>query len=472
MFVTLQHMSETISIDYALCMEASVGSQGGLRDEELESQAKGFSAAVNRAQADADSERIGFWNLPSDQRLAANVKTVAGALPDGVTDVLILGIGGSSLGARALYHALCCPVELAGLGRLDTPRLHMPDNSDPYILDKLLTNLVPKDTCVLVISKSGGTVETAAQLLIVQAWMNRALDAAQSRDRFVAITDPQTGSLRELASSQQWHLLTVPQNVGGRFSVLTAVGLLPALLCGVDIDSMLSGAQDMSKRCLNPSLRENPAGIIATVHVLQHRLRGRNLHVMMPYTDQLRPFSAWYVQLWAESLGKRQNLAGEIVEQGPTPLSAVGATDQHAQMQLFMEGPRDKLITFVRVAEPSCDIEIPKADGANTYLGGLSLTALLDAELQGTVQALAANGRPSLSITMPRIDATQLGALFYLYEAATALAGDLYGVDPFDQPGVEHGKRLAFGLLGRDGYEEIGTQVRQAIKERPTGYRV
>jgi glucose-6-phosphate isomerase len=208
------------------------------------------------------------------------------------------------------------------------------------------------------------------------------------------------------------------------------------------------------------------------VHVLQHRLRGRSIHVMMPYSDQLRPFAAWYVQLWAESLGKRVDLGGAVVERGPTPIAAVGATDQHAQMQLFMEGPRDKVMTFIRVEQSTVDITIPASQGANAYLGGKTLHALLEAEREGTTQALASDGRPSVTLTLPSVDAHSLGALFFLYEAATAFAGELYGVYTFDQPGVEHGKRLAYGLLGREGYESVADEVRKLQAKRPTRHRV
>ena len=464
-------MTDKITIDYALCMERGVGSQGGLRDAELAAQAPRFKQAVERAIADADSGRIGFWRLPQQPDLEPSVRQVAEQLPAGLTDVLVLGIGGSSLGARALYQALCGPIEVSGLRDDGKPRLHLPDNSDPFVLKHLLEVLQPERTCVLVISKSGGTVETAAQMLIVQQWLEKALGEECARKQLVAITDPKEGSLRALATGRQWHVLTVPPNVGGRFSVLSAVGLLPALLCGVDIHALLAGAAAMAARCLNDDLMKNPAGLLATVHVLQHRLRGRSLNVMMPYSDQLRPFAAWYVQLWAESLGKRHNLAGEIVEQGPTPLPAVGATDQHAQMQLFMEGPRDKLITFIRVKKSATDITIPAVEGASAYLGGHTLAELLDAELRGTIQALASDGRPSVLVELPEVNAHHLGALFYLYEAATAYAGDLYGVDTFNQPGVELGKKLAFGLLGRSGYEATGKEVRDAIAALPADYR-
>jgi glucose-6-phosphate isomerase len=461
-----------ISIDYSLCMAEAVGPLGGLSEVELDAEQASFERAASSIFAQVERGSLGFWGLPTDRAQLAQVRAVRGALPSTLHDVLVLGIGGSSLGARAIHQALRGPLELAGIAKAEGPRLHFPDNSDPWLLAALLDALDPAHTVALVVSKSGGTVETAAQLLVIEDWLSKQLDARAVQQRIVAITDPKAGPLRANADERGWATLAVPPNVGGRFSLLSPVGLLPAALGGVDVDALLDGASAMADACRATELRKNPAGTLAAVHVLQHRLRGRGTHVMMPYSDQLRPFAAWYVQLWAESLGKRSDLEGRVVERGPTAIAAVGATDQHAQMQLFMEGPRDKLLTFVRVEKPTRDLVIPHSKGPTAYLGGTTLHHLLDAERQGTTQALASDGRPSLTISLPSIDAAALGALFFLYEAATAFAGELYGVHTFDQPGVEHGKRLAYGLLGREGYEPTGAEVRTLQAARPTKYRV
>jgi glucose-6-phosphate isomerase len=463
---------DAISIDYSLSMAEGVGAQGGLRDEELDSERARFVEAHASFFAQVESGALGFWSLANNREQLDQVRAVRHALPDALTDVLVLGIGGSSLGARAIHQALSGPMELAGIARSAQARLHFPDNSDPWLLAALLDALDPKATVALCVSKSGGTIETAAQLLVIKRWFESGLPADQVRRHLVAITDPSSGQLREQVTAEGWASLPVPSNVGGRFSLLSPVGLLPALLGGVNIDELLEGAAAMAKRCETSDLRANPAGVLAAVHVLQHRLRGRSIHVMMPYSDRLRPFAAWYVQLWAESLGKRSNRRGEIVELGPTPIPAVGATDQHAQGQLFMEGPRDKLVTFVRVIEPSRDLIIPHAKGPSSYLGGTSMHALLEAEREGTTQALAMDSRPSLTISLTRLDAFSLGGLFFLYEAATAFAGELYDINAFDQPGVELGKRLANGLLGREGFERAAQDIRAREAKRPKRYQV
>lgn len=461
-----------IQIDYALAMADAVGTLGGLSEQELDNEASAFESAVRNVREQVDQGKLGFWKLPSDRELLGKVRKVKAALGFDVRDVLVLGIGGSSLGGRAIYQALSEPLEVPSVETLSRPRLHFPDNSDPWLLSHLFKQVDPSHCAVLVISKSGGTVETAAQQLVVRQWLVSKLGREGLCGKMVAITDPERGTLREIADQDKLLSLEIPANVGGRFSVLSAVGLLPACLCGVDIEAMQEGAAAMAERCSNSRLRENPAGIIAAVHVLQQRLRGRGTHVIMPYGDRLRAFAAWYVQLWAESLGKRLNRLGSVVEQGPTPLAAVGATDQHAQMQLFMEGPRDKLLTFIQVQEAEGDLSVPLSPGPYEYLGHTTLARLLDAERQGVTQALARDGRPSMTIVLKRIDARSLGALFFLYQAATAFAGELYGIDAFNQPGVEEGKRLAFGLLGRKGYESAAQEIQAAVAARPSRYHV
>jgi glucose-6-phosphate isomerase len=462
--------SRDLTIDYALAMADAVGPEGGLSDAELDALAPRFAAAVAELDERVNAGELGFWRLPGDRAALAEVERVRGALDPGVRDVLVLGIGGSSLGARALIEALCPPPL-----RPETapgPRLHFPDNSDPWLLSHLLGTLEPRTSAALVVSKSGGTVETAAQMHVVRAWLTRGLGADGLRARWVAITDPHKGALRERAEREHWLTLPIPPNVGGRFSALTAAGLLPASLAGLDCSALLAGAAAMAERCARPALRENPAGLLAALGYLHDRRKRHSIHVLMPYADRLRASAAWYVQLWAESLGKRLDRRGQKVETGPTPLPAVGATDQHAQVQLFMEGPRDKLITFIGVQTHERDVAIPDADGSDAYLHGKSLAQLLEAERRGTTEALASDGRPSLTVLLPQIDAYGVGSLFMLYEAATAFAGELYGVDAFDQPGVELGKRLAFGLLGRSGYEQEAGSIADRERKRSTRYRV
>jgi glucose-6-phosphate isomerase len=460
-----------VTIDYALAMGGGIGDDHAPTDAQLDAMAPEVAQAVQRVRERHRSGELGFFGLPADRRPLADMDRWLEALDPSIEEVLVLGIGGSSLGARAIYHALSGPPELAqpSPGRR---RLHFPDNSDPWQLAALLERLPPERTLAIVTSKSGGTVETAAQYLAVRAWLDRAVGGDAARRHLVLITDPDQGPLRELARADDLMAFDIPPNVGGRFSVLTPVGLLPARLAGHDAHALLEGAEAMARACERSAVRENPAALLAALHVLHHRQHGRNIHVLMPYADALRPFAAWYVQLWAESLGKRLDRQGRPVETGPTPIPAVGATDQHAQVQLFMEGPRDKLVSFIAVRHHPADLTIPSSPGAFAYLGGHTFGALLDAERRGTTLALARDGRPSVTLRIDAVNATALGALLFLYEAATAFAGELYDVNAFDQPGVELGKRLATGLLGKPGHEEAAREVQEAEAALPDRYRV
>jgi glucose-6-phosphate isomerase len=333
-----------------------------------------------------------------------------------------------------------------------------------------LARIDPRRVLVNVISKSGGTAETMAQYLVVRAWLEEALGDAAFR-HLVFTTDPARGALRELATREGIATLDVPPSIGGRFSVLSPVGLLPAALVGIDIAGLLAGARRAIERAEADDLLQNPAALYAALHWAADTDVGARIHVLMPYTDRLREFAEWYRQLWAESLGKRTDREGRTVHTGATPVAAVGATDQHSQVQLFMEGPFDKVITFVRLERFGEDLVIPSRGGTSpegdpglpsdlAYLPGHSLGELLNAEYEATSAALAEMGRMSCTLHLPELTPEVLGEAIMFYQLATGYAGVWYGIDPFDQPGVEHGKRLTYAAMGRPGYES---------KPRPEG---
>jgi len=298
---------------------------------------------------------------------------------------------------------------------------------------------------------------------VVLERLERALGPAEARRRIVFTTDPAKGNLRLLAGREPFPVLTVPPNVGGRYSVLSAVGLLPLACAGHDTIALLAGAADMAHRCLRPGLLENPAYLLAALAVANQRA-GRNILVMMPYVSDLFGLAQWFAQLWAESLGKALSLDGQRINVGQTPVSAVGATDQHSQLQLYMEGPQDKLVCFLTLANYGADLEIPSLYSeidALAYLGGRSMSELIQAEALATAAALASQGRPSLSLRLPQLDANVMGQLIFLLEAATVAAGAMLRVDPLDQPGVELSKQLTYGLMGRAGYAEHNKRLQE-----------
>lgn len=437
----------TLRLDYSNMMI----SPGGLYAALLKSAASDFAAARKGFQELRNSGKVGFVDLPGNKTLLDQVLRYAESARGKYSDVVILGIGGSALGPIAIRTAL----RPSGWNMLDDkardgfPRLHVLDNVDPETIAALLGRVPLARTLFIVTSKSGGTAETMAQFLIVhERLLSDGLDVAL---HLVFVTDPKAGALRPLAQRLGVPALDIPADIGGRFSVLTPVGTLPAALIGVDVKSLLSGAGEMAERCSVPDLMKNPAGLYAVLQWLADTKARKSIAVFMPYSDPLRDFAAWFVQLWAESLGK---IRPDGTSVGSTPVAALGATDQHAQVQLFMEGPADKTVTFVTVERRATDLVVPAAFPDVTelsYLGGHTLGELIDIEQRATAGALARRGRPNMTIRLERVDASHVGQLMMFLELATALAGQLYGVDAFNQPGVELGKQFAYALLGRPG---------------------
>ncbi|MCP5060649.1 MAG: glucose-6-phosphate isomerase [bacterium] len=379
----------------------------------------------------------------------------------GFEDVIHIGIGGSSLGAEAIWRALAHPQHnLLPRSRRGGPRIHFIDNVDPESLGALLEWVDLKTALVHVVSKSGGTVETAAGFQIVRAALEKRVGSRWAR-QCVATTGQ--GALGKIAREEGMTILPFPEDVGGRFSGLTSSGLFTPALAGVDVTALVAGGRRMAGRLAKRPLAENPAAVAGVVAFLMAERKAKPIQVMMPYADALEPLARWFVQLSGESLGKRKGRRGV----GPTPLPARGTTDQHSQVQLFVEGPADKLVSFVTTQRDRRSVTIP-GEGPAGYLEGVELGRLLRAEHQGTAVALARVGRPSLCWELPEINASALGQLLVALEAQTAYQAELYGVNAYDQPGVEAGKVAAFALLGREGYEQERAAVEAETPERWT----
>ncbi|MGH7524288.1 MAG: glucose-6-phosphate isomerase [Gemmatimonadales bacterium] len=406
-------------------------------------------ATVDRLTAGGD---YGFVTLGDQPALERRLAEWRGTLAGRFDHVLVLGIGGSALGTKALVSALKGPAwnELGAAARNGEPTLTVLENVDPVTVQQTLSRLDPRRTLVDVISKSGGTAETLAQYLIVRRWLEDSV--GDSRPQLVITTDPEKGALRAIARAEQITAFDVPPDVGGRYSVLTAVGLVPAALLGMDVSQLLAGARAAAAAASIQELTANDAARYAAWQWQAQASRAANVQVVMPYSDRLREFAEWYRQLWAESLGKKHDRSGREVFRGPTPVGAVGTTDQHSQVQLFIEGPFDKTITFIRVRDTVEQLPIPARDGLApelNYLPGKTLGGLLDAELVATREALRSQGRMSMTIEIDTVDAYHLGELLMFFELAAGYAGVWYDVNPFDQPGVELGKILTFKAMGK-----------------------
>ncbi len=460
-------MTEGLTVDIGRCMRCA-GEERVLKPAMMNELAPRLEEARQAVLAKAGTGMLGWTALPG--RDPSPYLDFAKERAGRYDQLLVVGIGGSALGTIALATALL-PFrwnELDQERRQGRPRLYVLDNVDPDETAALLKHLDFRSTLVNVISKSGSTAETMAGYLIVRERLEATVGASAVSEHLVFTTDAHTGALRSMGGAMGVPMFDLPDGVGGRFSVLSAVGLVPSALVGVDVSALLAGAADMARRIDQTGGWENPACAFAGIHYLEDTLLDRRVDVMMPYSARLRDVADWYRQLWAESLGKSADRQGRPVAVGPLPVKSLGVTDQHSQLQLYAEGPDDKVITFLGVGQFDESLDIPQPDSpvgdgaeALSYLGGRPLAELMWAEQKGTAWALAQRGRPSITITIPRVDAFSVGALLYMLEMATAIAGELYDVDAFDQPGVELSKKATYALMGRPGYEELGKRIEQ-----------
>jgi glucose-6-phosphate isomerase len=447
-----------ITFDYNNMLTPRLGEGRGIEPARLDALAERFTEIHADTQRRRETGEMGFFELPDALTVVDEIERFANGVGQAFENVVVLGIGGSALGTVALKTALLKPYwnELDEEGRDFFPRLYVLDNPDPSTFGAFLDHIDLRSTLFNVVSKSGGTAETMSQLMIVRGRLEAELGDGY-RGHLVFTTDPENGVLRRLSREESIAVLPVPANVGGRYSVLSAVGLFPAAMVGIPIRELLDGAREMVERCQNPRLAENPAALFAALQYLADTEKSAPIQVMMPYDDRLRDVADWFRQLWAESLGKRSNRAGEEVHSGPTPVRALGATDQHSQVQLYVEGPFDKTITFLLELGRQEDLEIPRIYESVQelgYLGGHTLGELLAVEKEATEAALTQRGRMNMSLEITDLNARSLGQLLMLLQIATVYAGGFYGVDPLDQPGVELGKHLTYGILGRTGFDE------------------
>ena len=415
---------------------------------------------------DLQGEGLQWMNLGYSQETSWYVKEYAALVENRFDNILVLGIGGSALGGLAVTHSLLKPYWnlLSKEARNGYPRIFFLDNIDPDQMNGLLDILDLNKTLVNVITKSGDTAETMAQYMVIKDRLEKQL-GDDYRKNIIVTTDRKTGILRQISEQEGYKAFVVPDDVGGRFSVFTAVGLLPFVLTGIDIDQITLGIRDMDTALKNTDIYKNIAAQNALIHYLMDSKLGKNVTVMMPYSDRLKYIADWFVQLWAESLGKSHKLDGSEIPTGTTPIKAVGATDQHAQMQLFNEGPNNKIINFIRVGEFGTVLNIPQIfqyTGIG-YLGGKTINDLLNAEADSTQVSLTDYSRPTITIKIPKIDGYHIGQLLYMLEVQTAIAGMLYSVNAFDQPSVSQARNYTYALMGRTGYEESAKTLHEKM---------
>jgi glucose-6-phosphate isomerase len=447
-------VNQTIRYDWTNLRAEVVGSGHGLTAADLQAHRDQARAAVKKFLARVDKGEFGFPAVPFDNEPVAQVERYVRAHRGRYRSVVLLGIGGSALGAFALDASANGPRPFRR--RKVAAELWVLDNVDPLILGRSLEQLDARKTLVVVVTKSGSTAETMAQFLIVYDWLRKKVGAKKAARQVAAVTDPEKGDLLDISRKEGFELFFVPPNVGGRFSVMTPVGLLPAALVGVNTKRLLTGAGSMVKACREPELEANPALQSALHQFLLDTRYNKSIQVIYCYSNALLPLAFWYKQLWAESLGKQFDRDKREVFVGQTAMEALGATDQHSQSQLYMDGPRDKVVTFWELGEEDYRLRIPKLfpkHSSTGYLGGHTLNELFRAEKFATELALTEAGRPNCTIVFPRADEHAIGQLMMMTMFQTAYAGEFYNVNAFDQPGVQLGKDLTYALLGREGFD-------------------
>jgi glucose-6-phosphate isomerase len=453
----------------------AVGEKHGVTDIELKALAPRIKAIHQQMTTDRKAGKLRFRDLPYDEEMIAAVNKEVEHFRDRCEVLIVLGIGGSALGNVALQSALNPYTYNLMSDRTRTgPQLFVLDNVDPDQIKAVVDYITPKikKTIVNVISKSGETAETASQFILFRDLLQQKLGKKYT-DNILATTDPSGGTLREICKTEGYRTLEVPDGVGGRFSVLSAVGLFSAGMCGIDIEALMAGASAMDKRLKDPDVLKNPAALIAAIHYALDE-KGKHMSVMMPYSTSLYYLGDWFRQLWAESLGKKDGLTKKNVFAGQTPIKALGTTDQHSQVQLYREGPNDKIITFLEVERFNQKLAIPggiKGQPSLDYLANANFQTLINSEKLGTEYALLESERPTLTVVFPRISAETVGQFIYLYEAAVSYMGGLYEINTYDQPAVQLGKDATYALMGKPGFADLAKKI-EAVRKRDKKYLV
>ncbi len=462
-----------VKLHYKNVMADVIGDEHGITPAQLKDLAKQTSPLIQQLNEERGTGKIPYRDLPYNSEISREVKELVKELKGRCENLVVFGIGGSALGSIALQTALNPYMHNLDDAQRTGPRLFVFDNIDPMQLNSFLKWLNNNDrlnkTIFNVISKTGTAAETMSQFMVIRKLLTDKLGPESLRNHVIVITGPDENPLRRIAAKDKFpDPLEVPEGVGGRFSVLSAVGLFSAAMCGIDIDSLLAGARDMDTRVKCEDFYRNPAAINAAInyHFYNH---GKNISVIMPYSYHLKDLADWFRQLWAESLGKAEDMRGNQVHIGPTPVKALGATDQHSQLQLYLEGPNDKLITFLQVNNFGESLEVgpvPDYTSELHYLGGKNLGTLLNNEKKATEYSLLKNKHPCLTVLFDEVNAYTVGQFIYLYEVTTSLTGALFGINPYDQPSVKAVREAIPALSSpySPGDEEWAKEIRSIVE--------
>ncbi len=460
--------SMSLKIDYNNMMADFVSEQG-FSKKDFDAKKEAVRNAYEEVSQNRGKNMMGWTELPFNQdEIVKDVLDTAKNIRKKFDNFVVLGIGGSALGPIAVFQALChlrhneLPKKIR-----KAPKLYVEDNVDPERMQALLDVIDFDKTMFNVVTKSGSTSETMAQYLIIMDLLKKKY-GEKAKEHIIATTSKDKGNLIKIAKKEGLKTFYIPDGVGGRFSELCPVGLLPAAVVGIDVKQMLQGAQFMDKQCRIKDVNKNPALLTALLMVMAME-KGKNISVMMPYADSLKYIADWYCQLWGESLGKAVDNNGNEVFVGQTPVKALGVTDQHSQVQLYREGPFDKVVTIIGVENFRTTVNISKGcediQDVN-FLCGHTMNELITAERKATEYALTTAKRQNYTIILPEVNAFTIGELLFMFEMETAYAGAMLNIDTFNQPGVEGGKNATYALFGRKGYEKTKEEMDNAPNKK------
>lgn len=454
-----------LKFDYNNMMSHTLGEEEGFDPSIFEEHKELLELAYSKVMDNRGKGWQEWTNLPfTQQDVVKDILACAQKYAD-YENVVVFGIGGSALGAIAVANALLHlrHNELPKSVR-KAPRFYVEDNVDPERMQALLDVIDVKKTVFCVITKSGTTSETLAQYMIIQDILKKEL-GDKAKDNIIVITTIGKGTLYDIAVKEGYKVFGIGNGVGGRFSVLSPVGLVPLALVGIDIKALLEGARDMSEACFAPDVTKNPALCTAFLQYMSMR-KGKNISVMMPYADSLKYMADFYCQLWGESLGKAIDNHNNLVHTGQTPVKALGVTDQHSQIQLYTEGPFDKVVTFIAVENYRSTVKIPRLDAPETeFLQERTLNELINYEREATEYALTKYKRPNFTIILPEVNERTVGELLQYFMYETAYCGAMLDIDTYNQPGVEEGKQATFAMMGRKNYEKKLEEINSIQKD-------
>jgi glucose-6-phosphate isomerase len=419
-------------------MSANKVGRFGFKQSELNNLGKKLKAINAKLEKNSGSADLSFRKLPYQAKFAAQISQLVKGYQRKFDTLVLVGIGGSDLGARAICNAL---------GQSKYKVYFTGDTTDPDSMSKILAAINFQKTLFYVISKSGETLEPMVDFLFLRDLAIKKLGYKNQAQHFLITTNTEKGKLWEIAKREGYHVLAHYPG-GGRFSVLSINGLLPAAWLGIDISQLLLGAKAIDQAARKNNWQQNLAFIYAALHYLGYKKRKQNLAVLMPYSENLDEFAFWYRQLLAESLGKKYNLNNKMVEIGLTPIAAFGPRDQHSQLQIYNEGTNDKLFTFIKINNFRHDYKVPALKNSGfEYVAGTSFSRILQVEQQAVANSLMKNKRANATLSLPQLDEYYLGQLFQFFEMAVVYLGELFQINVFDQPGVEESKKMMVKLL-------------------------